>query len=75
MNMIVTLPRQSFLRRLAGAIGLFRAAGTRSGPRYVNIGEFSPHLQRDMGFLDGRAAPGAESGPGFRGPDGGNWMR
>ena len=64
MNMIAASQRQSLLVKLAGAVlsRLSRLSTARPGPRYVNIGEFSPHLQRDMGFLDGRGVSGAESG-------------
>ena len=61
MNVIVTTPRQpSILKRAAIVLGrLSKMRAVRARPRYVNIGEFSTHLQRDMGFLDGHAAPGS----------------
>ena len=77
MNMIAALPRQSLFGKLAGAIlpRLFKASTTKARPRYVNIGEFSPHLQRDMGFLDGRGASGAEGDPDVRDLETRDWMR
>ena len=61
MNLTIVSPKQQSFFKLAGAVlgRLFTTPMTRRGPRYVNIGEFTPHLQRDMGFLDGRRAPGA----------------
>jgi hypothetical protein len=37
---------------------LFRPSERRSQARLANIGEFSLHLQRDMGFADGLGTPG-----------------
>ena len=64
MNMIAASMRQSSLAKLAGAMlgRLSRISKPRQGPLYVNMDEFTPHLQRDMGFLGGRGIPGARSG-------------
>jgi len=62
MNMIAAFQRQSLFQKL-GLVRLFKASTARPRPRYVNIGEFSPHLQRDMGFLDGHRTPGSEGVP------------
>lgn len=65
MNLIVASPKStSFLGLASRILGyLSRVPMVLPRRRYVNIGEFSPHLQRDMGFLDGRRAPGSECGP------------
>lgn len=59
MNVIVTTPRQSSFLKRAGIMlhRLSKVSAVRPRPRYVNIGEFSAHLQRDMGFLDGHDTP------------------
>lgn len=64
MNMIAASQRQSAFVKFAGAVlaRLSKVITARPGPRYVNIGEFSPHLQRDMGFLDGSGVSGTQSG-------------
>ena len=64
MNMIVASMKQSSFARLAGAMlgRLSRISKPRQRPLYVNVDEFTPHLQRDMGFLGGRGIPGARSG-------------
>ena len=62
MNLIVTTPKQSSFPGLVGRLlaRLSRTRPTRAKRRYVDISEFSPHLQRDMGFMDGHDAPGSE---------------
>jgi hypothetical protein len=77
MNMIAASQRQSSFVKLAGAVlsRLSRLSTGRPGPRYVNIGEFSPHLQRDMGFLDGSGVSGTQSGRDARDLETRDWMR
>jgi hypothetical protein len=77
MNLTTVLPKHQSFFRLAGAMlaRLARVPASRSGPRYMNIGEFSPHLQRDMGFLDGRGAPEPKSGIDARDLETRDWMR
>jgi hypothetical protein len=77
MNMIAASMKQSSFARLAGAMlgRLSRISTARPRPRYINIGEFSPHLQRDMGFLDGRGAESAESSLDARDLETRDWMR
>lgn len=68
MNVTVATPKQSSLPGLVGRFfaRLSNARLPRRKPRYVNIGEFSTHLQRDMGFMDGHETPDFESGPDAR---------
>lgn len=63
MSPTTVLPKQQSLLKLAGAMAarFFKASPARTRARYVNIGEFSPHLQRDMGFMDGHGVPGPET--------------
>ena len=77
MTLIVTSPKATSLLSQAGRL-LGRLSSVRPilrKPRYVNIGEFSPHLQRDMGFLDGRGAAGPRSGLDARDLAVRDWMR
>ena len=64
MNMIAASTKQSSFARFAGAAlaRLFRVVKPRQRTLYININEFTPHLQRDMGFSGGRSLPGARSG-------------
>ena len=64
MNITAVSQRQSSFVKLAGAMlrRLSRISKPRQRPLYVNVDEFTPHLQRDMGFLGGRGIPGARSG-------------
>lgn len=77
MNMIAVLPKSTSLLKRAGAMlsRLSRAAKPQPRPRYVNIGEFTPHLQRDMGFLDGRGAVGTASSRDARDLETRDWTR
>ncbi|UVC09298.1 hypothetical protein IHQ71_01310 [Rhizobium sp. TH2] len=64
MNMIAASVKQSPFAKLVGAMlgCLSRYSKPRQRPLYVNVDEFTPHLQRDMGFPGGRGIPGARSG-------------
>ncbi|MDB5553835.1 MAG: hypothetical protein JWL86_3819 [Rhizobium sp.] len=64
MNTIATSQRQSSFVKLAAAMlgRLAKVARPRPRTLYVNMDEFTPHLQRDMGFPGGRGMPGARSG-------------
>ncbi|CAN7563910.1 hypothetical protein [Rhizobium sp. LjRoot254] len=77
MNMIAVSPKSSSILKLAGAMlgRLSKVSTARSRPRYVNIGEFTSHLQRDMGFLDGRGVSEAESSLDARDLETRDWMR
>lgn len=63
MNLLAASPKQSALTRLAAVLltGLSKVSITRSRTRYVNLGEFPLHLQRDMGFLDGQQTPASSA--------------
>lgn len=65
MSPIVESPKStSFLGLVGRMLGrLSRVPVIRSKPRHVNFDEFSPHLLRDMGLLDGYEAPGRACGP------------
>jgi hypothetical protein len=77
MNLTTVLPKQQSLLKLAGAAlaRLAKVPVRQPRPRYIDIGEFSPHLQRDMGFLDGHGTPGPGCGPDARDLETRDWMR
>jgi len=62
-------PKQvSFLHLFAKVLGTWIKAQPRERRiRYVGISEFSPHLKRDMGILDGHDTP--HDSDGFRPPN------
>lgn len=76
MNLIAALPKQSSFSKPVEIIlaGLCKFSLLRSRRRHVNLCEFSVHLQRDMGFVDGRGTPGTGSGFGPRGVASRDWM-
>jgi len=62
-------PKQvSFLHLFTRVLGTWLTAQPRKHRiRYVGISEFSPHLKRDMGILDGHDTP--QDSDGFRRPN------
>jgi hypothetical protein len=76
MNLIAALPKQSSFSKPVEIIlaGLSKFSLLRSRRRHINLGEFSVHLQRDMGFVDGRGTPGAGSGSGASSVPSRDWM-
>lgn len=77
MNLVVVFPKsRSFLRLVGRMLGrVSKVPAARPRRRYVNIGEFSPHLQRDMGFMDGHDVPRSGCGRDARDVATRDWMR
>jgi hypothetical protein len=77
MNVIAISPKWSSLLKLAGAmlVRLSKVAKPRPGPHYVKLDEFTAHLQRDMGILDGRCTRGTASSPNAHDRETRDWMR
>jgi hypothetical protein len=71
MSLIVASRKSSALPGLLGRIlnRLCKARPPRPRLRRVDIAEFSPHLQRDMGFLDGHRLPDRDDHRSGRDPD------